>query len=641
MKTVKNKKIERLCIVKAALLILVLLCAFLLPNSFTAGSSFSVAADSYDVMRIDGYDVDMTVNTDYTVRVRERIVMTPRISGDKFRRSLPIEGDRYYDVKAECVGESEFFYFVEENEDGDFLDIVCQLETPAGTTRTYDISYTMELGSNDVENGMHLDVVGFGWTVALHNVSVTMHFPANATINRIGIMRYGEETPTRPSAYTLSQDGKTLTLQADVLEKYYNVYGEYVAEGIGVEFAFANGVMQDLSTLRRNTENLWKYALGGLGCVALAVLCATLLKKRREMITTVNITAPDNMDPMKMGKLIDGSVDSEDVTSMIYYFAYKGYLTISLEDEENPTFTKTVEQLPKDASAHEKTLFNGLFKRGNTVGVADLKEKFFETVDAAKLQISTPRMYETKSWLGFVLGGVFGLLYATLCGLLTGMQMLGQTYGYFGCFSFVFPISLLVLINLLRSNNRYKWKKGTKAGTLFVGFIIAAVFTLLFVFAFATHLMTEWEKFVICIAVFLSTFVTGGTLSYTEEYSKRLGDILGFKDFIVVTEEDKIKFMLEENPQLYYKILPYAQVLGVTDEWEDKFKDILIEPPTWYSGGFTVFDYMLLNRCMRAGMMTAMMRPHKGGSFTGSSGGGGFFGGFGGGGHGGGGGSWS
>ena len=111
-------------------------------------------------------------------------------------------------------------------------------------------------------------------------------------------------------------------------------------------------------------------------------------------------------------------------------------------------------------------------------------------------------------------------------------------------------------------------------------------------------------------------------------------------DFIVVTEEDKIKVMLEENPELYYKVLPYAQVLGVTDEWENKFKNILIEPHTLCTGSeVTLFDYLVLDRCMRRAMVIAMTRPQpEGGSRTGRSGGGGSFGGFGGGGFGGGGG---
>ena len=87
-------------------------------------------------------------------------------------------------------------------------------------------------------------------------------------------------------------------------------------------------------------------------------------------------------------------------------------------------------------------------------------------------------------------------------------------------------------------------------------------------------------------------------------------------------------------------MLPYAQVLGVTNEWEKKFEKITLAPPDWCVGShMTFFDYLIINRCMTRAMVTALARPEsKGGSFIGRSGGGGGFGGFGGGGFGGGGG---
>ncbi|MBO5736575.1 MAG: hypothetical protein J6S04_02090 [Clostridia bacterium] len=84
----------------------------------------------------------------------------------------------------------------------------------------------------------------------------------------------------------------------------------------------------------------------------------------------------------------------------------------------------------------------------------------------------------------------------------------------------------------------------------------------------------------------------------------------------------------------------------VTDEWEGKFKNLLVQPPSWYysSSDLTYFDCYLINRCLTRSMMVSMARmaaeaAGKGaGSFVGRSGGGGSFGGFGGGGFGGGGG---
>jgi uncharacterized membrane protein len=194
---------------------------------------------------------------------------------------------------------------------------------------------------------------------------------------------------------------------------------------------------------------------------------------------------------------------------------------------------------------------------------------------------------------------------------------------------------------LIAENYRYKWKREMLVGMKIAQFAVALFFTVIYVFFVGRHVMTEYEKLVVCLFSFSATFLTSSALSRTQKYCDELGEILGFKDFIVVTEEEKIKFMLEENPELYYKVLPYAQVLGVTDEWEKKFAKITLAPPTWCTGTqMSYFDYVVLHRCMSRAMITAISRPQQsgGGSSIGRSGGGGSFGGFGGGGFGGGGG---
>ena len=82
-------------------------------------------------------------------------------------------------------------------------------------------------------------------------------------------------------------------------------------------------------------------------------------------------------------------------------------------------------------------------------------------------------------------------------------------------------------------------------------------------------------------------------------------------------------------------------MLGVTKEWQDKFKNIQLDAPGWYYGNtFDVFDIIMFNSIMRASFVRAMARPQPkgGGTFLGGGGSGGGFGGFSGGGHGGGGG---
>lgn len=603
-------------------------------------------ADAYsaDVIEISGFETEMTVRTDRKVEVKERITVEFLRSGlTMFYRSLPLEGAKYGDITASCQGNDDFSYYVATNPDvSGFLDINCVGNAGKGQIWTYEISYVME-NHFDTKNSMTIDIIPFGFTVPLHNVKATVHFPSaikNGDYNLF--VGYGTQNPENSdfSVAELSADGKTLTVVAPILERDYNEqFGEWVAKGITLDFTLQDGVLDGYAKTRFFTGDLWWLLLFGVGVVALTVVVVIFTKKKREIVTVVNIKAPDSMDPMKMGKILDGTVDKEDITSMIYYFAQEGFLTIDFSDQDDPILRKKA-PLKDGVAPHIRTLYNGLFASGEKVSVSDLSEKFYAYVDKATKQVPTREMYEKRSVLGYVFGGIIGVLYSLLCGLILGKK-LGGGYSYLLGGVFALPAIAILLIGYIRENYRYKWKNGALTGTRVGQLVIAFLGVLIFTLGFAKHISTEYERLIIAVFATLPMLFTQNVLSRTEKYCLELGDILGFKEFIVVTEEDKIKFMLEENPELYYKVLPYAQVLGVTDEWTDKFKNILLEPPTWSTGtDMTFFDYLLLNRMMTRAMIvaTARPKPQGGGSFTGRSGGGGHFGGFGGGGFGGGGG---
>ena len=663
MKNIYTKK-KRL-VFKAALFLLTLLCTFIFP--FVGGryraNAVQASADDYpyDVIEVHSYQVELNVRKDRKVEIKEKIKVEFLLPGlTMFYRSLPIEDTRYTGIVASCAGNSEFFYTVEDNPDmSGFIDINCVGGAERGNVWTYDISYTVEHGGNEIENGMLIDVIGYGWSVPLNDVSVNVHFPAAVDETSLQLYSggYGAGGNDANVVMQLSADGKTLTLTADRLNVVYNdYYDEEMAQGITLGFVLGEGVLKDYASTRIFTDDMWKIVLGAAIAIGLGLLVALLAPSKKELITTVNIKAPDQMDPMKMGKLIDGTVDNEDVTSMLYYFAHKGYLTIDLTNDDDPKFIQKVTTLPATESLHARTLFNGLFARADreviagktpfdddtvivSTRVSGLKHKFYETADKAIKQTPNLKMYESKSVAWYALGSVIGLFYGLILPFALSFAV-GGGYTYFGGGAFFVPIAVVLVLGLLKENYRYKWKKSALLGMTIAQIGVAALFALIFIAFFASHVLTGYEKSVLCLGALLPTFFTLNKLLRTEKYRETLGQILGFKDFIVVTEEEKIEFMLKENPELYYKVLPYAQVLGVTDAWEKKFENITLAPPDWCMGShMTVFDYMIINRCMTRAMVTALARPDgAGGSFIGRSGGGGSFGGFGGGGFGGGGG---
>ncbi len=622
----------------------VLMCiAFFLIDG---GGRYALKADAYQSPKIAvrAYDVQITIKENRKIEVEEQITVEFLQHGlTMFYRSLPIdEGDMYENIQASCQKENtEFSYYVADNEEIEgFLDICCVGAAEKGNVWTYNISYVQTIGVDDVENGMILDVIGAGWPVALHDVSVTVNFPARVQSYQLYSGEYGSKDKGDVTE-NWSADKKQVILTTDVLPVEYNgIYSESMARAITLEFVLPEGALQNFTATQMLTKDMGTYIVFGILSVALAVAARIFFKGKEILTPIVNLKAPKNMDPMQMGLHIDGMVDGEDVTSMIYYFAAKGYLMINLEDEKDPILIRKMVNLPNDASAYETTLFDGLFKKGDSVSVAQLKNEFYQSSDQAILQVQTKKKkhYTDKSIFGFILGGIIAFLYVFIAIFFTSISRVGGGYSYMMGAVIIAPVGILLIGEYLLHSHKFKWNKKLQIAVKIALIAIAVISSILFAQLFATHFMTRYEKIVLSTFAMICPFITSGALSYTKEYNQLLGDILGFKDFIVVTEEDKIKFMLQENPELYYDVLPYAQVLGVTNEWENKFAKIVLQPPSWYVGtDVTVFDYLIFRRCMRTMSYSMLSRPQESGG-VGRSGGGGRFGGFSGGGHGGGGG---
>ena len=61
-------------------------------------------------------------------------------------------------------------------------------------------------------------------------------------------------------------------------------------------------------------------------------------------------------------------------------------------------------------------------------------------------------------------------------------------------------------------------------------------------------------------------------------------------------EVSQIKMFVQENPNYYFDVLPYAYVFGLSKEWMNKFKDIEVKLPDWVvNSNGTLMDYVIFN----------------------------------------------
>ena len=101
---------------------------------------------------------------------------------------------------------------------------------------------------------------------------------------------------------------------------------------------------------------------------------------------------PENVSPSVSGYIIDGKLDKRDLTALIPYWGAAGCLKINeiqkssllgLIKTKDYEFVK-LKELPQAALVFENTLFNGIFKTGDSVKLSDLKDVLYSTMSQAK-----------------------------------------------------------------------------------------------------------------------------------------------------------------------------------------------------------------------------------------------------------------
>ena len=392
--------------------------------------------------------------------------------------------------------------------------------------------------------------------------------------------------------------------------------------------------------------------LGGLLLVWLCVMFKFLLGKSEPLAPVTNYYPPKHtnagekdlpMDPVDMGYLIDRSCEGSDVTSLIFYFASMGYLEIE-EPKTKKSDAFKLRKLcdpPEGLPKYQYVFFNKIFSRGDEVTTSVLKNKMYTAVQCVQTTVKSKysgKLYDNKARVASIGMGVLTVAYAILVTLLTGFMVSKSYVNPFG-FVAVFPVAI-GMIGI--SSVVYRWYKMSPAARWFalIGIgIVVSVFSLDLLLVTNRDVLSVPATIIFIASVALSCLIAPLIARKTKYYSAELNEVLGFKDFLQTAEKDRLETLLEENPQYYYDILPYANVLGVSDIWEDKFKNLTLEPPTYYRG-VSVFDVIIFNRLYRSSYRAysaaAVSRPSsssRSGGRIGGGGGGGFSGGgFGGGG---------
>ncbi len=503
--------------------------------------------------------------------------------------------------------------------------------------KQYKYSYTMN--TKDLRlNGrqrFYINVLGDKWEMITEKLTFEIYFPKDIQEEDIYFYsgRYGTTTDAAVE-YTYNDgvlSGETttilnayeaLTVDVELEEKYFDFPAQLDYSVIGL---------------------LYGSALFGL------ILFLFMKYGRDEKpVPTVQFEAPKGLSSAQVGYVYDGFTDTKDILSLIIYWASLGYLTIEEVDKKNIQLTK-IHDLPEETIAAEKVIFKGLFEKGDQVTNDSLKHSFYKTLTSGQRNITrfftgnknrnifSKRSDALQVLLGFLLPSIVAVYlclayYQVTYFWIEAIMFMGFVWG-FGL--------VLSIVSVLIQRKFHTFKSFGKIGSILGVSILLFIYLVIVAGASFLAEAQTFVVFVLFLLYVIGLFVNSKMHQRTAQGLSYYNDILGLKNFIELAEKDRLETLVDEDPEYFYHILPYAYVLNVTDKWSKKFESIAIQPPSWYIGPTPMNSIIFMshfNRSMNtlASSMSAPP-PSKSGSGGGSFGGGGGFsgGGFGGGGGGG------
>ncbi len=638
----------------------------------------------YDFV-IDNYKIDMVVNENNTFEMTEVLDVTFNTTKHGIFRDIPLSNEivRADGTVSKNKAQVTDIYVSDKyttTRSGSKLSIkIGDAAKYVSGQKQYVIKYTYNIGKDPLKDidEIYYNLIGTEWDAPIRKVEFNISMPKDFDESKLG--------------FTSGVYGET-----------YNKYVNYSIEDNTIKGTYNNVLLpgEALTFRMELEEGYFKDAklevsvfvfIAGAVSILFVLIGYMLWRKHGKddlVVETVEFYPPNKAGPLDIGYIYKGCTDSNDVVSLLIYLANKGYISI----EE----TKTTSIFSSDSFAirkikdydgtndAEKIFMEGLFNRrlkyngigsiiraaksiketedvsktdGQVVTASDLRYSFYTTIDRIKSMMNNKankaKIFESvASGMGKWLVIMAVLLYIIIT--VPPVLMYSEMGAMALPFALLFPLigETIFIVMAFTPGEKVVYVNGVPTTSKAVSVLFGGIFGVFFggmpwCFMVLPCILVD-TSWLIAYGIGIASIIT--LLILTKYMPKRtkygnemLGRIRGFRRFLETAEKEELEAMVSKDPKYFYDILPYAYVLGVSDEWIKQFESITMMPPNWYVGYGTFSMHSFggfVNNTMRSASSAMVASPASsgGGSGGGFSGGGG--GSSGGGSGGGGGGSW-
>lgn len=564
---------------------------------------FSARAENFV---INNYDIELLVNRDQVVTVREKIDVNFTVQSHGIFRDIPTKNS---DVSHISVNNS----YAVNHTHGNVQIKIGSPDVMVVGPQSYIISFKHQLFGNRRE--FYYNIIGTSWPVEIEKVRFRVVLPAPFDKSKVGLSigRYGTAG---------FQDGAKFTmLEKVIVGETFKSLPPY--NGITLRMELPEGYFNRKDNPLMNIT-LWSIILMTL----LSFSIWFLYGKDAPIIPVVSFYPPKDFYVYEAEQVCTEKITSKSLVALLISLAHQGFVKIVTDDKDFSIMK--IKDYDK-GNAAEASFVKALFKRGNhwltSVSKSDLEKSttFYKECEAI---IKCMDAYKSKFFSAISVNrSVEYFMFILVVGIVLLTAFAGSHYHAGNDMA---GLLLSVLVFIFFAGIVQKNKKAL-IGPLFFAILTFYLFAQQFYHDLDNTNSLQVVCGVIGSIVSIVCYIQLPQLNFSGQKAK--GQLLGLKKFIKVAEKNRLELLVDENPEYFYDILPYAYILGVSDKWIKQFESITDLNPDWYKGNFRNLN--TFSKTMNA--MTQPSIANGGISKSSSHGGGGFSGGgFGGGG----GGSW-
>ncbi len=577
---------------------------------------------------IQDYQIQMNVNEDNTYDITETIQANFDRESHGIIREIPVINR---ETRSNSSSSKRRAYvsdivinkpYTKSYSDDNMILKIGDAQNYVSGDQTYSISYRYNNGRDPLSgvDEFYFNLLGDEWNTTIDHFSFSITFPREFDGSYLQ-MYTGKHGNASDDGLTYQIDGTTLSGEIN------RTFGPY--EAVTVQLILP----EDYFT----HEGFWsavptkvQFLLIGLGLIMTLITYIVWRRlgwnqKKSYIQNQEKIAVPPNdLSSLDICRCLQGTVSPSQVSLLILELANEGFLTIS---EPYKGHVNLLKQKDYSGSDPEKTeLMSALFQSSSVIDVSRPGGKFFKSVKHIcdsntkgihKLMHDEPVrtrcewIYLTAGILTFI--GMMDLMETSIIILITMVSI--------ACLSGLLAVWYLI--------SRHYFEFVIFAGVAcFIAYIPASA--RIFVDpAFACTAAAGAAVLIFCIWCAVKNI---RLKSQVPENDLAI-QILGFKQCLTEADDEFLTKLMRYHPDYVVRMVPYAKLFGISEEWTEHIQRLNLSAPTWFNGpdpvhantAFYVFLSRTFDRTVAPSMngSSGSSSSDIGGGFSGGGSGGG------------------